>query len=228
MIKKLLWDSDFFNIKIADCCYQKPVNFKNLNDFDLIYFKSGAPFNMRIKGFRNSFSEVKMVFIKNIVYNKKESKNIFSIKDNHLITSEIYELAYESGKFSRFNLDPKFSDDKFKEFYRKWVDNAINNSFADDVLVYKECDKVLGFVTYQINADKATIGLIAVNPNCQGKGIGSKLLNHVEQQLFMQKINTLHIPTQESNKAACNFYTKLGYSIHEIIYIKHYWRNDPI
>jgi dTDP-4-amino-4,6-dideoxy-D-galactose acyltransferase len=34
----------------------------------------------------------------------------------------------------------------------------------------------------------------------------------------------LHIPTQLANKAACGFYTKLGYKIIEKLIIKHYWR----
>ena len=228
MIKKLPWDSDFFELKIAEISNQKTTTNKNLEDFDLIYYKSKESFTIKIKGFKNSFSEIKILFVKDILSNKIEDNNIFSIKKTVFNVSEIYELAYESGKFSRFNLDPKFNHNKFIELYKKWVDNAMNNSFADDLIVYKESDKILGFVTYQISGDEATIGLIAVNPDFQGKGIGSKLLNHVEQHLFNKKIKKLYIPTQKSNKTACDFYSKLGYNIHEIIHIKHYWRNDTI
>ena len=86
----------------------------------------------------------------------------------------------------------------------------------------------MGFVSYKINQDNATIGLIAVCPNNQGKKIGSKLLKYVEQQLVAINIKKLFIPTQQANETACSFYKKHGYQIHEKVQIKHYWKDDTI
>ena len=77
--------------------------------------------------------------------------------------------------------------------------------------------------------NKATVGLIAVSNQHQGKGIGGILLNHLETILYQKEIKSLTIPTQFENKQACNFYHKQGYSIFDNTFIKHYWKiNDTI
>ena len=77
---------------------------------------------------------------------------------------------------------------------------------------------------YKVTNNYATIGLIAVSPNHQGKGIGKQLIDKVENELFKKNINELRIPTQEENIQACFFYEKLGYKKLEVININHYWK----
>ena len=100
----------------------------------------------------------------------------------------------------------------------------MNKKFADNLYVYLEDNNTVGFVTYKINNDFATIGLIAVNPNYQGRGIGGKLLKFVENKLIENNIKILLIPTQFQNEEACFFYKKHGYQIHETTIINHYWK----
>lgn len=224
MIKRLDWDSDFFGIKIGELIYEPRINLENSIDFDLLYLKSKKNFELEITNFINNFSETKLTFIKKLIENDSESSNIFSVNEIDHQTNEIYELAFESGKHSRFFLDKNFQLDKFQELYRKWVANSILKIFADETLIYQEHNQVMGFVTYKINNEMATIGLIAVHPNYQGKGIGGKLLQFVENNLFKKKVKTLLIATQQNNIAACNFYIKQGYEIYETTFLKHYWR----
>jgi dTDP-4-amino-4,6-dideoxy-D-galactose acyltransferase len=82
----------------------------------------------------------------------------------------------------------------------------------------------LGFISYKIFGDYAIVGLIAVRPEHQGKGVGKKLLAAVENELSYKLIKELRIPTQLKNKQACGFYAKLGYKMIEQISIKHYWK----
>ncbi|MBP6456665.1 MAG: GNAT family N-acetyltransferase, partial [Chitinophagaceae bacterium] len=105
-----------------------------------------------------------------------------------------------------------------------WIDNSISNIFADDLLVYLDQNEIIGFITYKTQNNTATIGLVAVSQNCQGKGIGSQLLKAVEHKLNNNSIKTLLIPTQQINEIACNFYKKQGYRIEETLFIKHYWK----
>ncbi len=224
MINKLDWDSDFFEIEVGELIYENNSNVENSNDFGLLYIKSNQQFNVEINGFVNNFHETKIVFSKNIIQNNLNSTNIISINQIDFNVTEIYDLAYESGKYSRFFLDKNFKKNKFLELYQKWVDNSISGQFANDVLIYQERNQIMGFVTYKTKNNEATIGLIAVSPNHQGKGIGGKLLHFVENELFQKNIKTLLIPTQENNLAACNFYKKQGYQVHEITFIKHYWK----
>ncbi len=224
MINRLVWDSDFFEIEIGDLIYKNNSITNNSEDFELIYVKNDIDFELEINNFENAFSETKVVFSKNLNFLETSKKNIFSVNKIDYKVEEIYELAYESGQYSRFYLDDNFKKEKFQELYQKWVDNSISKLFADDLFVYQEDNKTIGFITYKLKNDIATIGLIAVSPNYQGKGIGGKLLNYLEDILFQNDIKTLFIPTQENNLAACNFYKKQGYSINEKTIIKHYWK----
>ncbi len=224
MINRLDWDSNFFEIEIGELICQEHFNYGNADVFDLLYIKSNKDFELEINNFENVFSETKVVFSKNLNFLETSNKNIFSFDKINYNIEEIYELAFESGKFSRFFLDNNFRKEKFKELYKKWVDNSISKLFADDLFVYQEDNKTIGFVTYKVKNEIATVGLIAVSPNQQGKGIGSKLLNYLEIFLYESNIHTLLIPTQKSNLAACNFYKKQGYSINEKTIIKHYWK----
>lgn len=224
-IKKLDWDSDFFNIKVGEII-NPDIDLIVLNeDFDLIYSKSDVNNEVRIDGFINSFFETKVLFTKEIVQKKEISKNIFSISKVNIDINFLYDLAFESGKMSRFNLDKKFGRTKFEELYKKWIDNSLNKQFADEVLVYQEDGKTLGFVTYKTYHDFGTIGLIAVDSLVQGKGIGSKLIDAVENHLLKASIYKLNIPTQLENKNACSFYEKKDYKIIETTTIKHFWKN---
>ena len=223
-IKKLDWDSDFFNIKVGEII--KPdTNFIVLKeDFDLIYLKSDVNNEVEIDGFTNSFFETKVLFSKEILQIKEINKNIFSTSRINFEIKDLYDLAFESGKMSRFNLDKNFGRNNFEELYRKWIDNSLNKKFADDVLVYQEDNQILGFVTYKTYKDEATVGLIAVNSISQGKGIGGKLMDAVENKLILNGVFKLLIPTQLENTNACGFYEKKEYKISQTTVIKHFWK----
>jgi ribosomal protein S18 acetylase RimI-like enzyme len=231
MIVKLDWDSLFFEIKIGELHLEESKNKRSLikaKSFDLLYVKSHKDFQLEINGFNEEFAETKVVFIKNLEKTQPISNSIFSANETTYKIEELYELAYESGKHSRFRLDNNFQEQQFKELYRQWVDNSILNIFADDVLIYQENNQTMGFVTYKVINKVAKIGLIAVKSDFQGKGIGGKLLGHVENLIFQKNIKELLIPTQLSNEAACSFYKKQNYQVHETTFIKHYWKNDTI
>lgn len=222
-IKYLDWDSCFFNKKIGLLDLSNDYHFSEIqNDFDLIYVVSDK--DIAITDYKESYSENKIVFSKKIVQkNESTDETIFSeLEDSP--RKDIYELAFESGKFSRFKLDANFSQTEFENLYKKWVDNSFTKEFADAVLVYKEQNKVLGFVSYKVWDIHATIGLIGVCSSHQGRGIGRKLLASVENELVNRGVKELRIPTQLQNEGACAFYTKMGYEIIEKKCIKHFWR----
>ncbi len=225
MIKKLNWDSDFFEIAVGEITPEQYQATDDFSNFDLIYYKSNLASQIEINGFENSFSETKVVYAKEIIAKKNPIlDSIFSIDDIKIDTNQLYQLAFESGKHSRFLLDSKFGTEKFKAMYQLWIDNSVSKTIADDVLIYVEKDKLLGFVSYKINGNFAQVGLIAVDANSQGKGIGGKILQYLEKRLLEKNINQLLIPTQLSNKQACSFYEKHCYKVHEQIAITHYWK----
>ncbi len=45
------------------------------------------------------------------------------------------ELAISAGAYSRFHVDPHFSDEKFESMYRLWIERSVKGELADVVLV---------------------------------------------------------------------------------------------
>lgn len=223
-MRRLDWDSSFFKIEVGEIENNDDLKNDTYSDFDLIYVKKNA--EILLPGFKLNYEENKVVFEKQILTIKEACNSVIPFSKVKYDVEELYNLAYESGKYSRFLKDNLFGESNFKRLYKEWVDNSITKQFADDILLYFIEDKIVGFVTYKKQSTYCQIGLIAVNPNFQGKGIGRQLINEVENTLYKKGINTLRIPTQLENKEACFFYKKIGYKIIESTPIKHYWKID--
>lgn len=64
-----------------------------------------------------------------------------------------------------------------------------------------------------------TIMTVFVNPRFQGKGIGTKIMNHLEGMAKKRNYKTVRIP---SSITAYGFYRKLGYRKVEVVVDKNY------
>jgi dTDP-4-amino-4,6-dideoxy-D-galactose acyltransferase len=231
MIVKLLpWDSAFFDLNVGELVINGSNNgdIKISDDFDLIYLKASEAKEISLPNYSETFSETKVIFERtDFIKNEGIPDTIGSVFDGPYSIVQLYELAEESGRYSRFHLDLRFSETNFKKLYHTWIDNSLSGTFADGFLVCQVADRIVGFVTYRTHADHAIIGLIGINAMQQGKGIGSQLIRAVENKLIETGITSLRIPTQLKNERACKFYKKLGYSPMETTVIKHFWR-DPL
>lgn len=226
IIRRLDWDSDFFNIEIGEIQENKFKTYsKDAKAFKLIYYKSSKIDDFKIDGFKETYTGTKVVYSN---YNLKSStiKNDFVIPVRTIkYDDDLYRLAFQSGHYSRFKKDVNFSKAQFESLYRVWVDNSIKKGYAEDVLVYHENNTIKGFVSYSIISNyEAVIGLIAVDELSRGLGIGKALINEVTRLLQKNNVSTLHIPTQQDNLVACNFYNKMGFKINSKQVIKHFWK----
>ena len=224
-IKQLQWDSDFFNKKIGELSPNEAIKvpFNLTQDYDLIIIKKNQDFSCEIDGYEKTFEETKILFEKKLSFDNINEIIIEDTDFQNKPPEDFYDLAYESGKYSRFKLDLNLKN-KFQDIYKKWVDNSLNKTFAEKVFYIHSEDTINGFVTLQRDGNTAKIGLIAVNPNFQGKGIGTKLLQAAEYYAIKNNMDKMLIPTQKENILACNFYKKNGYSVKEETIIKHYWK----
>ncbi|NJM80746.1 MAG: GNAT family N-acetyltransferase [Flavobacterium sp.] len=226
-MRRLEWDSDFFGYNIAEISDKDEIFDKSIEKYDLIYVKGIE--DLDIKNFQCSFQENKIMYEKQLFFKEIDDTSIKNLFDTNYNIQDLYNLAFESGQHSRFLKDKKFGEANFKKLYKKWIDNSINKQFSDEIYVYVVNEKTVGFVTYKKNIEFAQIGLIAIDSNYRGRGIGKLLLSKVENSLSTEGVKKLRIPTQLENKNACFFYEKLGYIIVENIPIKHYWKiNDTI
>lgn len=98
-------------------------------------------------------------------------------------------------------------------------------------LVYTLDNQIVGFIGATIPRDSTHIWQLTwqvVHPNYHHQGIGSKLVNHLEQEISKLSGHTIFVETGDSSDplsiAAKNFYHKNGYR--QVGLIPNYWGKD--
>jgi dTDP-4-amino-4,6-dideoxy-D-galactose acyltransferase len=230
-IKHLSWDSDFFNKKIGriDCddlhSLNKTFRLAKQENYNLIYVFCKEDFfidEIFLEKNNGKLVDRKVLYVKNISEVSYLPSNVEFYEENEL-TIELENLAYESGKYSRFKLDKNFAEDDFYRMYKMWIENSVKNQIADYVFVVKENNTIKGMATLKIADKIGNIGLIAVAPDTQGKGYGKALIQICENKLIEKGVSILEVPTQLDNIQTCRFYEKCGFKIKEITNIYHFW-----
>ncbi|WP_145540097.1 dTDP-4-amino-4,6-dideoxy-D-galactose acyltransferase [Yersinia alsatica] len=120
---------------------------------------------------------------------------------------------------SRFRA-PWYDPQDSGRFYALWAEKAVLGTFDHQcLLVMDSSGQPAGFVTLRDLQDgSARIGLLAVFPDAQGKGIGSLLMSAAKQWCQSHGLHRLHVATQMSNIAALRLYIRSGASIESTAY----------
>ncbi|MDR1487535.1 MAG: GNAT family N-acetyltransferase [Deltaproteobacteria bacterium] len=84
-----------------------------------------------------------------------------------------------------------------------------------------ETGRIIGSVRGEKVEDVTFISKLVVDPNCQGKGLGQKLLTAIETEL---PSNTYKIHTRDQNIKALNLYLKNNYKIYKEEDLKPHFR----
>lgn len=133
-------------------------------------------------------------------------------------------LALESGRFSRFRLDPRIGEARWEELYRLWIRNSLAGQMADAVFAWRRDGAITGFVTVKREAStQARIGLIGVDAAERGAGVGTELVAAARQWAAGERLKDLWVATQRANRAACQFYTSRGFTLTSETDIYHLW-----
>jgi dTDP-4-amino-4,6-dideoxy-D-galactose acyltransferase len=126
------------------------------------------------------------------------------------LDQSLLNLALLSGHKSRFKKDNHLNH-KFESLYKLWIKKSLSGEMADAVFVAQSNDIIQGFVTVKKKNNHGQIGLIAVAPEAQGKGFGSKLLQAAEYWYVQNNIKKCTVVTQLDNIGACKLYERIGY-----------------
>ena len=231
-LEYLSWDSEFFGIKIGRIVFNNSDNdLKELLDkakkqnYQLLYVfadKNTMLSSEILNRWNGKLIDRKVVYKKKVSTNIKKDKLVFAYLDTS-VNDDLLRLAYLSGQYSRFRLDENFPKGSFELMYKEWLIKSVSGELADKVFIAKEVDRIIGFVTLKVNKNNGNIGLIAIDKNIQGRGLGSQLINVCENYLNKCSVETLTVPTQLDNLQACKFYEKYGFEKDSIIYIYHFW-----
>lgn len=114
------------------------------------------------------------------------------LKEIKLIEDEAFSLFHEERKEE--DLIYEIKENPFSTF-----------------LLYKEDDKILGFINYWITFDSATINQIATRLDSRKKGVATALLNECEKDIKSKEVEFLTLEVRENNEAAIALYQKFGF-----------------
>ena len=228
------WDSKFFNIKICriNGTIANSIELSDIlkelkeSEIDLVYYSSPIPlqdFQQLSLPYKIDLVDKKITYLKKITDNPgvKDSVTEFvgEYPDDKLI-----QLAIESGIYSRFNVDKKFGRSNYEAMYKAWIVNSVNKQIAKEVLVYLDNQEIVGFVTLGEKKSRADIGIIAVDANARGRGIGKSLMFSAENWFLKNDYQLMQVVTQGDNLAACKLYESCGYGIEQSDYFYHMWK----
>lgn len=228
-VELLSWDSDFFGFPVAKIS----SSFESLDG--TILFDRLATKNIHLAYYYsavqlyipdNNIYKIKMVDEK-VTYIKDISSSFLNTNisryEKNYPEEKLISLAIESGIYSRFNVDKKIGQKNFENLYTHWIVNSVSKKIADEVLVYKDGNDIVGFVTIGEKNNRADIGIIAVDKSHRGQGIGKVLMLSAENR-YVGKLNAIQVVTQGDNKPACGLYENCGYRVEKKEYIYHLWK----
>jgi len=226
------WDSAFFGFPVGSLLVDDKIKTAKLNEllikakeqFKLLYLVTSEREQVKLTGFTKytSYIDERFIFEKEVDCElKKLDNSVIEITKEEEPTS-LYKLAFESGTYSRFKMDGRFTKDQFEKLYRKMVENTIQKDYEDKIFVKKD-KKIEGFVTVKKVKNQLHIGLIGVDPEFQGTGVGSMLMSRVEIYAAEIEAKRISVLTQKLNENAIRFYKKYGFQVarHECIF--HLW-----
>jgi dTDP-4-amino-4,6-dideoxy-D-galactose acyltransferase len=231
----LEWDSQFFGYKIVGIkAFELELNrlnniIKELSEKDIkLAYCFAAPED---KTSNDSFNHVSGLLVdeKITYFTRISDLRSFPISNNIIpydlryASEKLKSLALQSGVYSRFKIDPDFRNNEFEKLYLEWIEKSVSKILSTAVLIYKEDQEILGFVTLALHNNTGSIGLIAVDEKQRGKAIGKKLVNAALLYFKEKKITELEVVTQKANIMACRFYESCGFEIKNIVNIYHLW-----
>ncbi|CFQ63402.1 TDP-fucosamine acetyltransferase [Yersinia frederiksenii] len=143
------------------------------------------------------------------------SYRVATTEDIPLLRS-VAGAAFALSRFRAPWYDPQDSG----RFYALWAEKAVLGTFDHQcLLVMDSSGQPAGFVTLRDLQDgSARIGLLAVFPDAQGKGIGLSLMSAAKQWCQSHGLHRLHVATQMSNIAALRLYIRSGASVESTAY----------
>ena len=137
-------------------------------------------------------------------------------------TDALGALALESGRYSRFRLDPNMGMNAYQRLYYEWLSIALRNEQGGQALIAGDPYSPRGLVTIE-PLKVARIGLLAVAPAYRGQGLGRHLLTAAEQVCLSRNLFQLHVATQTANTTACHLYESAGFQVVEERDYFHIW-----
>lgn len=196
-ITPLEWDTEFFGYRVgrADLQHNETPDRELLlqNDYRLIYVMSEQELTeAQTSTLPVILADRKVLLGKPAAAAPAEMSE--HIRPLNILTPALLNLVLQSGHYSRFRIDEKFTNREYGRLYEAWINKALADQ-KGVVYGYHVNGILAGFITLGIKNEAADIGLIAVDEQFRNRQIGQKLLDasgHFAQQKILAALPLLH------------------------------------
>jgi dTDP-4-amino-4,6-dideoxy-D-galactose acyltransferase len=233
----LAWDSEFFGVPtgrvLGDTLDAARVS--EIDDWargrgvKLLYFRarSDDPATARVAeeaGFR--LVDVRMTFEREVVGAPAPlAAGIRAYAAGDL--AAVRAIARTAYVDSRFYADGRIPRERCDALYDRWTVQACDGGAAR-VLVAEEAGRVVGYVTCDLSRDgSGAIGLIGVDEQFRGRGIGRRLVEGAVAWAAERGQARLIVVTQGRNVGAQRLYQRCGFVTLAVELYFHKWYDPP-
>ena len=229
MVKSLIWDSNFFGLRIGrtnisskEECVALANQKKSLaKNYDLVYVFSSH--GLKFSGDKAKLVDQKVVYSVSKDVSAELNPNIEIWDGNKGVTDDLLYLALVSGKYSRFKMDEQFLSGSYERLYSSWIEQSVSGVIASEVFCYMVDGVPIGLVTLNRKAEVGTIGLVAIHDKFQHRGIGTIMMQHVIRYAIENQCKKLSVATQLENVPACKLYENNGFEVEYVTDVWHWW-----
>ena len=240
----LPWDTEFFNYRIAHIIsnHINPENIKSIlhwcesNRVDCLYFLTETEDLTSIRTAEdNKFRLVQIrVTLTKDLRNRKNINN--KRNEHHQLTTrpatprdaqELSQIGKNIFTYARFYSDPCFPTEKSQQLYETWTRKSVEG-YADQVIILKSPNQILGFVTCRVDKDKklGKIELIGLRSEAQGHNLGKELMQSSLDWFSSQGLEKASITTQGQNIAMQRLAQRIGFETETMQLYYHKWFTD--
>jgi dTDP-4-amino-4,6-dideoxy-D-galactose acyltransferase len=136
---------------------------------------------------------------------------------------QLRQIASSSHGSSRFYYDRGFDRKRCADLYAEWIERSCRG-WADAVYVAGFTGLPAGYVTCHLDGHKAgSIGLIAVDPQFQGRGLGQQLTCAAISHLSLRGARRVSVVTQGRNIRSQQMYQRCGFVLSSVEIWYHLW-----
>ncbi len=143
---------------------------------------------------------------------------------NHSDREGTVSVAGNTFLYSRFHLDPWFSNKLANKIKAQWVSSYFDGNRGNQMVIALSKNKIIGFLQILKPDDNYfIIDLIGVDKEHQKKGIAEKMINFAIHE--NNDINKVIVGTQIGNIPSIKLYQKMGFFLEGAKYVFHFHRD---
>jgi ribosomal protein S18 acetylase RimI-like enzyme len=102
-------------------------------------------------------------------------------------------------------------NDPYRDIDRKLAWDAAN------LVVLEDADELIGSVMVGYEGHRGWVNYLAVHPGHQRQGLGRLLMDEAERRLRELGCAKVNLQIRTSNKAAAEFYRRMGYAVDDVV-----------